>query len=78
MLLSDEKVFASFEIYGKMITDICDGNETEYVFYRLEGAKVLFVKVDDLKAGMRLGKPIYNKNGVLLYDRDAADDEGRY
>ena len=29
-----------------------------------------FVKVDDLKTGMRLGKPIYNKNGVLLYDRD--------
>ena len=31
---------------------------------------MLFVKVDDLKAGMRLGKPIYNKNGVLLYERD--------
>ncbi len=31
---------------------------------------MLFVKVDDLKTGMRLGKPIYNKNGVLLYDRD--------
>ncbi len=31
---------------------------------------MLFVKVDDLKVGMRLGKPIYNKNGVLLYDRD--------
>ncbi|MEE3468257.1 MAG: HD domain-containing protein [Eubacterium sp.] len=31
---------------------------------------MIFVKVDDLKAGMRLGKPIYNKNGVLLYDRD--------
>lgn len=31
---------------------------------------MLFVKVDDLKKGMRLGKPIYNKNGVLLYDRD--------
>lgn len=31
---------------------------------------MLFVKVDDLKPGMRLGKPIYNKNGVLLYDRD--------
>lgn len=31
---------------------------------------MLFVKVDDLKLGMRLGKPIYNKNGVLLYDRD--------
>ncbi|MBO6109157.1 MAG: HD domain-containing protein [Eubacterium sp.] len=31
---------------------------------------MIFVKVDDLKTGMRLGKPIYNKNGVLLYDRD--------
>ncbi len=32
---------------------------------------MLFVKVDDLKPGLRLGKPIYNKNGVLLYDRDS-------
>lgn len=32
---------------------------------------MLFVKVDDLKPGMRLGKPIYNKNGVMLYDRDS-------
>ena len=31
-----------------------------------------FVKTDDLKAGMRLAKPIYNKNGVLLYDRNSA------
>lgn len=31
---------------------------------------MLFIKVDELKPGMRLGKPIYNKNGVLLYDRD--------
>lgn len=31
---------------------------------------MLFVKVDELKVGMRLGKPIYNKNGVLLYDRN--------
>lgn len=29
-----------------------------------------FVKTDDLKPGMRLAKPIYNKNGVLLYERD--------
>ena len=32
---------------------------------------MLFVKVDELKPGMRLGKPIYNKNGVLFYDRDS-------
>lgn len=29
-----------------------------------------FVKTEDLAKGMRLAKPIYNKNGVLLYDRD--------
>lgn len=29
-----------------------------------------FVKTDNLKEGMRLAKPIYNKNGVLLYDRN--------
>lgn len=29
-----------------------------------------FVKTEDLKPGMRLAKPIYNKNGVLLYDRN--------
>ena len=30
-----------------------------------------FVKREDLKVGMRLGKPIYNKKGVLLYERDS-------
>lgn len=30
-----------------------------------------FIKTDDLKAGMRLAKPIYNKNGVLLYERNS-------
>lgn len=29
-----------------------------------------FVRTDELVKGMRLAKPIYNKNGVLLYDRD--------
>jgi len=29
-----------------------------------------FVKTDELKYGMRIGRPIYNKKGVLLYDRD--------
>ena len=32
---------------------------------------MIFVKRDDLKVGMRLAKPIYNKKGVLLYDRDS-------
>lgn len=32
---------------------------------------MLFVKTDDLKVGMRLAKPIYNKKGVLLYERDS-------
>ena len=31
---------------------------------------MLFVKSDDLKYGMRLAKPIYNKSGVLLYERN--------
>lgn len=30
-----------------------------------------FVKTADLKIGMRLAKPIYNKKGVLLYDRNS-------
>lgn len=30
-----------------------------------------FVKTDDLKNGMRIGRPIYNRQGVLLFDRDA-------
>ncbi len=29
-----------------------------------------FIRTDELVKGMRLAKPIYNKNGVLLYDRD--------
>jgi HD-GYP domain-containing protein (c-di-GMP phosphodiesterase class II) len=31
---------------------------------------MLFVKTEDLKYGMRLAKPIYNKSGVLLYERN--------
>lgn len=30
-----------------------------------------FIKTEELKTGMRLARPIYNKNGVLLYDRDS-------
>ncbi len=30
-----------------------------------------FVKSEDLKSGMRLARPIYNKNGVLLYERNS-------
>ena len=32
---------------------------------------MLFVKVDDLKAGMRLARPVYNRNGALIYERNA-------
>ncbi|MCR5404576.1 MAG: HD domain-containing protein [Butyrivibrio sp.] len=32
---------------------------------------MLFIKSEELKPGMRLAKPIYNKKGVLLYDRAA-------
>ena len=30
-----------------------------------------FVRVDDLRIGMRLARPIYSKKGVLLFDRDS-------
>ena len=32
---------------------------------------MIFVKQSDLKEGMRLAKPIYDKKGVLLYERDS-------
>ncbi len=32
---------------------------------------MLFVKQEELKIGMRLAKPIYNKKGVLLYERNS-------
>lgn len=32
---------------------------------------MLFVKSDELKVGMRLARPIYNRNGVLLYERNS-------
>ncbi len=31
---------------------------------------MIFVKSEDLKYGMRIAKPIYNKSGVLLYERN--------
>ena len=33
--------------------------------------KMLFKKTDELKVGMRLARPIYNKSGVLLYERNS-------
>lgn len=33
--------------------------------------KMIFVKTDEIKAGMRLARPIYNKSGVLLYERNS-------
>lgn len=32
---------------------------------------MLFVKTEELKRGMRLARPIYNREGVLLYERDS-------
>lgn len=32
---------------------------------------MIFVKEENLKVGMRLAKPIYNKNGVMLYERNS-------
>ena len=31
---------------------------------------MLFVETQDIKPGMRLAKPVYNRNGVLLFDRN--------
>lgn len=40
---------------------------------------MLFVRSENLKAGMRLAKPIYNKNGVLLYERNTKlSEQGVY
>lgn len=35
------------------------------------GVNMQFVEMPDLKAGMRLARPIYNKQGVLLFERDS-------
>lgn len=32
---------------------------------------MLFVKADEMKQGMRLAKPIYNRDGVMLYERNS-------
>lgn len=32
---------------------------------------MLFIKSDNLKVGMRLARPIYNRNGTLLYERNS-------
>ena len=37
---------------------------------RTEGINLIYVKAEDLKVGMRLARPIYNKRGILLYGRN--------
>lgn len=32
---------------------------------------MIFVKTEEIKEGMRLARPIYNKNGVLLFERNS-------
>ncbi len=39
------------------------------IWFEVEGT-MLFITSDKLKQGMRLAKPIYNRNGVLLYERN--------
>lgn len=39
--------------------------------YGGKSVRMIFVKRDDLKKGMRLARPIYNKDGVLLYERNS-------
>lgn len=34
------------------------------------GVALIYVKSEDLKVGMRLARPIYNKRGILLYGRN--------
>lgn len=34
------------------------------------GCYMIYVKTEDLKVGMRLAKPIYNRKGILLYKRN--------
>lgn len=41
-----------------------------YNINALGGIYMRFIKSQDLKIGMRLAKPIYSKQGVLLFDRD--------
>lgn len=45
-----------------------------YLMYNINalgGIYMRFIKSQDLKIGMRLAKPIYSKQGVLLFDRDS-------
>lgn len=51
-----------------MIIFFCDCILNLYYFW---GADMRFYKTDELKSGMRIARPIYNKKGVLLYDRDS-------
>lgn len=44
-----------------IVTETC-------ILWRVLGMQ--FVPTDELKTGMRLAKPIYNRTGVMLYDRD--------
>ncbi len=37
---------------------------------KIGGVILIYVKTDDLKVGMRLARPIYNKRGILLYGRN--------
>ena len=32
---------------------------------------MLFVRTEDLKTGMRLARPVYNKKSILLFDRNS-------
>ena len=41
------------------------------VIHKTGDITVLFIKTDNLKAGMRLARPIYNKLGVMLYERNS-------
>jgi len=40
------------------------------LIHGMGGVILIYVKAEDLKVGMRLARPIYNKRGILLYGRN--------
>ena len=65
--------------FAKKHTIIINKNESAIMWFghkvheyeeKIGGMCMRFVRTDDLKPGMRLARPIYNKSGVLLYERN--------
>lgn len=56
-----------------MTKDFYKGLQICYILVRKHkgGLIMQFVRTEELRPGMRLAKPIYNKTGVLLYERNS-------